>query len=104
MAAEAVYKIKEFEDKGKEIVKNANEEAKRILASSTEDCEQERDAMLQNMQWQRTTMIQAAVDKANKACEEIISQGAAEREALLTPASDKLESAIKLVMERIVSV
>lgn len=104
MAAQAVFKIKETEDKGKEIIRKAKEESKRILAQAREDCESQKQVLLEKTLAEKQGIIQAAVDKANKQCETITAQGAAQRKKLLDPDQSKLERAIQLVMERIVSV
>lgn len=104
MAAEAVYKIKETEDKGKEAIKKANEEAKKILAEAKENSVKQKQSVLEEALRKKAAMIQSAVERANKRCEEISAEGAEEREKLLSPDSARLERAIQLVMERIVSV
>lgn len=104
MAAEAVYKIKETEEKGKEVVRQANEEAKRILAAARETSAGKKKELLDQALREKAAIVQSAVDKANKTCEGIAAKGAEERDNILAPDSSKVERAIQLVMERIVSV
>lgn len=104
MAADAVYKIKETEDKGKASIKKANEEAKQILSAARTESAAKKQEVIDGALQEKAALIQSAVAKANKSCEEINSQGEAERKKLLAPEGGKLDSAIQLVMERIVSV
>lgn len=104
MAAEAVYQIKQTEDQGRETVRKAGDTAKQIVADAKKKGEEHRKTVLEDAMRQRETIIRAAVERANKECEAIVKQGAVQRESLMNPESSKLESAIQLVMERIVSV
>ena len=102
MAAEAVYKIKEAEETCRETLKNAAQKAKEIVAQAGKDGEEKRGQILDSARWQRQTLLQQAADKVIATCETIAVHGAEEREKILAPDSAKMESAVKLVMERIV--
>lgn len=104
MAAEAVGKIRETEEKGREIIKKAGDEAKRILSAAREEGAARRKSLLEEAGRERESMLRAAAERAGKRCEAIAAEGAAERERILSPESSRMESAVRLVMERIVSV
>jgi vacuolar-type H+-ATPase subunit H len=103
LAAEAVFKIKEAEDQGKELVRKAGDEARQLVADAKRDGGESKKSILADAAREKKDLMDAAVRRADKRCEAIVSEGAAEREKLLAPPGEKLSSAIKLVMERIVS-
>lgn len=104
MAAEAIYTIKETEQKSRELVKEAGLKAQQILAAARTDSAAQKEAALRQAEQEKAALIEAAVNEARLRCDEVAAQGAAEREKIMTPDPARLESAINLVMERIVSV
>lgn len=104
MAAEAVYKIKAAEEQARDIVKKANAEAKQILSNAREKSALCRKAVLDEAMNEREKILRSAAERAEERCVDIIQKGNAQRAALLAPDEAKMDRAIKLVMERIVSV
>lgn len=104
MAADAVNKIRETEEQGRLAVRRAADEAKQIVAAAGKEADERRQAILRDAASQRDSMIQEARNKAQQTCKTIEDEGNADRQKLLSPDPDKLDSAVKFVMERIVSV
>lgn len=104
MAGEAVLKIKETEDRGKELIRASTEEARQIADNYAKNSAEQRDAMLVKAENTKAEIIEAAAKKAGAECEELGKHGALEKEAILNPGAEKLEQAIKFITERIVSV
>lgn len=104
MASEAILAIKKAEDEGKEIIKQATEEAKKIAASYAKNLQEQKDSIMVRARHTRESMVNEAAEKAQRDCEELERQGKAEKETILSPDDKKLEQAIKFITERIVSV
>lgn len=103
MAAEAVHKVKEAEERGRDIRKRAGEEAKRLLAEAREQGAAQKKSTEQEARQLKKEMLQSAVKRADENCRAIEARGTEERAKLLAPEASRMERAIQLVMERIVS-
>lgn len=104
MAAEAVLKIKEAEDRGRELIRKAGEEARQIALSYERNSAEQRNTILVKAKNTKAEIIDAAVKKAGTECEELERRGDEEKKAILDPGAEKLEQTIKFITERIVSV
>lgn len=103
MAAEAVLKVKEAEEKGSELIRKSNEEAKEIIKRSGFDGEKKRKAIVNEACKTKEKIIEMAVNKAALECSELIKKGSEEKANILNPEKKKFERAVSLVVERIVN-
>ncbi len=104
MAKEAILKIKEAENQSAEILKKASDEARDLLRDAQEKADAKKKANLDGIRKDRAALLEAAEATAKEQCRPIIDAGNAEIQAILHPSNDKVEAAVKLVIERIVNV
>ena len=103
MAKEAVLKIKQAEERGKEQLRAATEEARQITQSYAQNAAEQREAILIKARHTREGIIAARTKKAEAKCGELAREAEVEKRAILNPGEAKLEQAIKFITERIVS-
>lgn len=96
MAAEAALKIREAEDKGIEMIRNAETQAREILDQAEKDSVLKRTTVLTEAKRLAAEQLELARTKA----EEDSGRLSAERGSAL---GDRIEKAVALVVERIVS-
>lgn len=101
MAAEAVLKIKEAEEKGSERVKNASERAKEVIRTAESSAALKKNEIIGEAGKRRTEIIGAALEKAAAECGELSKIGNAEKEKILNPSSDAFGSAVEYAVEKI---
>ena len=104
MASEAVLRIKEAEDKAKEVIRRANENAKQIVTAAQKAAEAKRSEILKNAHDAKAADISQAALKAEKKCEALLAEGARTRQSILAPEPAKLAQAVDLIVKRMVSV
>ena len=103
MAQEAVLRVKQAEDSGKEMVRAATEQARQLVADARKQAVDRRTQIIDRANEARAEKIAQGAQKAQAQCDALAQQGRAERDGYLAPQADKRERAIKLIMERIVS-
>jgi V/A-type H+-transporting ATPase subunit G/H len=104
LAAEAVQKVKEAEERGKDIIREATDQARRAVAEADRSAADRRKSILAEAAKNRQDSIDAATLQAEKDCEALLEEGARDRELLLSPDPGKFDGAVKLIVERIVRV
>lgn len=103
MAQEAVFRVKEAEDQGKELIRKATEEARHISSSYARNAMEQKEAIMVKANHAREETIRKAVQKAEADCEALMKSGSSEKNAILNPGADKLKKAVRFITERIVS-
>lgn len=103
MAAEAIGRIKQAEDKGGETIRNAQEAAKEILKSAQKVGGEKKQKILQEAREQYDKLIQKAQEEAETECAPLWSDGKKEMDKILNPEIQLLNRAVGKVVERIVS-
>ena len=102
MAVEAVLKVNEAEEKGNEVIKEAAAKAREIIQNAEAKALSERGGIIGAAGGMRDEIIRAAVEKAMKECEGMAAQSGARMEGFRNPGEQKLDGAVKIVLERIV--
>ena len=102
MAAEVVIKIKEAEEKADEIVKQATEQSRKLIADTQKAVSDRRKEFSVESANERTSIIEAAENEARKQSESLVAEGNRQVEKILNPEEKKLNSAVELIIERIV--
>ncbi len=103
MAGEAVLKIKQAEEAGRELVRAATEEARQITQSYAQNAAEQRETILVKARNTRDKIIDSAVKKAQAECGKLSAEAEKEKQSILSPGAERLEAAIKYITERIVS-
>ncbi|MDL2274200.1 hypothetical protein LJC34_06650 [Oscillospiraceae bacterium OttesenSCG-928-G22] len=103
MAAEAVYRIKEAEETAEKRQKDASAEASDIIANAKLHGESKKKSIVKDAEDRKREMIERATAAAVSAAEPVVLKGVEEREKIVNPGADKLEEAIRLIVERIVN-
>jgi vacuolar-type H+-ATPase subunit H len=103
LAVEAVLKVKEAEDQGKELLRAANDAARSILQNAEKEAAGQKKSILDAAARERKTLVEAAISQAEWDSGPLVTAGAQERERLLSPEPAKFEGAVNLIVERIVS-
>ncbi len=103
MAADAVVKIKEAEEKGAEIIRLANEQAKEIIQNASKDGLQKRLEIITQANMERIKIIEAAIKSANESCKPLIDEGNKAKGRIKHPDPNALKKATDIVIERIVN-
>lgn len=104
MAAQAVLRIKDAEDAGKELVRRANEQARQIMSDAAKESDRRCKEILDEAQKKRLQMMKNAEETAENDCGELIARGENERDSILSPPRERLDKAVELITERIVRV
>jgi V/A-type H+-transporting ATPase subunit G/H len=103
LAVEAVLKVKEAEEQSREILRTANDAARSILLNAEKEAARQKKSILDAAADERKTLVEAAVSQAEWDSGPLVTEGAQERERLLSPDTGKFEGAVNLIVERIVS-
>lgn len=104
MAAEAVLKVSEAEERGGELLRQAGEEARDIVKQAEADGERKRKAIIEEALKTRDVAIKAAVDKAGRECAEMAKRGDEEVQKLPSPGKARFDKAVSIIVERIVKI
>ncbi|MGL4740133.1 MAG: ATPase [Sarcina sp.] len=104
MAVEIISEIKNTEQLAREIIINANKEAKEIISKATLDAEQTRKSILDNAKSEGQEIIDAAVTSANIEAEKLFEKGEKDCKSITSLEQEKIDQAVKLVIERIVNI
>ena len=102
MAAQAVLRINEAEEAGREILRKAGEQARQVTSAADKEAGDRARNMVSEAQKAKQVMIDAAKQKAETDSEELLAGGRAERDKLLSPEPVKRRDAINFVIERVV--
>lgn len=102
MAAEAVYKIKEAEEKGTAIIRYANEKANEIIQNAVRDGAQRSEEIIEQAYQVKSEIIKASIKNAYESCMPMTEKSNREIAKIKNPDGKKLEIAINAVIERIV--
>ena len=103
MAAEVVIKIREAEEKADEIVKLAAEQSRKLIADAQKADSDRRKEFAADCLKERAGIIETAENEARNQSESLVAEGNRQVEKILNPESKKLDSAVELIIERIVS-
>ncbi|MGL5764869.1 MAG: ATPase [Sarcina sp.] len=104
MAVEIISEIKNTEQVAREIIINANKEAKEIISKATLEAEQSHKAILDDAKCEGQKIIDAAVTSANIKAEKLFEQGKKDCKSITDLDKEKIDQAVKLVIERIVNI
>jgi len=104
VALEAVRKLKEAEDKGASIIREATAKAEEIKRGCEAACAQKREEILSAAESERESLITSAREKAAEECEALSFRSESEISSVLDPGDDKLESAVSYICGKIVGV
>jgi V/A-type H+-transporting ATPase subunit G/H len=103
MAAEAVLKVREAEEKARETLSKSAEEAKEIINNAGSEGEKKRRAILDEAYESKKRVIETAVGKAGEECLKLSDDGEKAKAGILNPDKKKFKKAEDLVIERIVN-
>jgi len=103
LAKEAIGKIKAAEDSGNEKTKKASEDARRLVKAAEADAAEKQKEILQNARQQSERLLDQARAQALAQCKPLITEGDAAIAAIRNPDPAKMDKAVGLVVERIVS-
>ena len=103
MAKEAVLKVKEAEDLAAELVKDAQEKARTVIAAAERESIEKYRALLKLADAEKDAIVREAVRAAEAECGPLDQEGGAQANQILNPDHSKYEKAVTTVMERIVN-
>lgn len=104
MAKEAILKIKKAEDNSAAIIKKASDSSREILREAETSADAQKKSVIDDTKKEVAAMLEIAQAEAESHCQPLIAQGEKEIAAIKNPKKDKVDSAVKLVIERIVNV
>lgn len=102
MAAEAIQRIKDAEDKASMKLAEALEEAKKISKAAQKKGSDKRQAILADAKRQREEIMEKARSEAEAESVPLTKESDAEINQIKNPAPKKLDEAVGKVIERIV--
>ncbi|SHJ85398.1 V/A-type H+-transporting ATPase subunit G/H [Clostridium amylolyticum] len=102
MALEAINEIRKAEEEADLLIKNAQEESREIIKQGNLKAEMSYDEIIKSAKSQSDNYFKKAETEGNLASEPILKLGREETEELLNVSQEKLQQAVKLVVERIV--
>jgi len=102
LAAEAVLRINEAEEQGREILRKASDRARQITSGAEKEAKDKAKNMIAEAQKTRQAMIDAARQEAEKGSQELLAGGEAERNRLLSLEPARRRDAIDFVMKKVV--
>lgn len=104
LALEAIEAIKKSEANAKQLINDANNEAREIISKAKEDAQKQYEDVLAKAKEKTNKLINDAVNIGNKEAEPILAKGKKDAEDILNISDDKKNNAVKLVVERIVKI
>jgi vacuolar-type H+-ATPase subunit H len=102
LAAEAVLKIREAEEKGGEMIKDAGAEAREILRKAEADGVLMKNGVAQEAEREKLRIISEAEATAAKESAKLEDKNKSELYEMRTPSGQKLTDAVALVVKSVV--
>ncbi|MDR0880167.1 MAG: ATPase [Clostridioides sp.] len=102
MAVEALEKIQQAESNAKSIVDDAMDQSRKILSQAETKANQEYQKIVDQAKEEAVGIRNDATNRGNLQSQPIIAKGEKEVEAILSTSGEKIDQAVKLVIERIV--
>lgn len=100
---EIISSILEAENKAEEIVKKANEDAKKILLDSENDAEKIRNSAIYVQKVHASSSIKKANEKADEEYNKIILAGQDDAEKIIEVARPKMDEVVNKILEKILA-
>jgi vacuolar-type H+-ATPase subunit H len=101
MATEALRKVRETEEKAEDLIHNGYDEADRILSDARIDAGRMQNAALDRVRREVKFMREALDKDAKEEIRALQEEGEAERQKIRRGAGDRMEEAVRLVLEEI---
>jgi vacuolar-type H+-ATPase subunit H len=102
VAAEAVLKIREAEEKGGEMLRDAGAEAREILRKAEAEGVLKKNGAIQDAEREKLRIIADAEASAAKESAKLENKNKSDLYAMRTPSGRKLEDAVALVVKSVV--
>lgn len=102
MAIEAINKIKESEEHGNEIIAKATAEAKEIIKNARTEGAQRYEEIIKSAKTEKAKILEDAEKEGANIAGPIISKCTEDGKKYLNMENKKMDSAVKLIYERIV--
>lgn len=100
---EIISSILDAENKAEEIVKKANDDAKKLLLESENDAEKIRNSAIYVQKVHASSSIKKANEKAQKEYEKIILEGNKDAEKIVDDARPKMDDVANKILEKILA-
>ena len=100
---EIISSILDAENKAEEIVKKANEDAKKILLESENDAENIKNNAIYVQKVHASSSIKKANEKANEEYDKIILEGQKDAEKIVESAKPKMQEVANKILEKILA-
>lgn len=102
MAIEAIKEIKKVEMQADEMIKKAHEQSKKIISDATIQADERYNSIIEEARNVARGIISNAEDAGRKEAEVILSEGEEQCAEVSNLTGSKIDSAVNLVIERIV--
>lgn len=104
MAIKVISEIQKAEQYAKEIIVQANKDSKDIMSKATLQADEIHKKILESAKKEAEGFMQASIAEGNYEAEKLFAKGKQECEDIMAPSQDKIDKAVKLVIERIVNI
>ena len=104
MAIEAIKEIKKVEEKADMLVKEAHQKSKEIISKATLQGEEQYNAIVGTAKESAQEIIDTAISSGEDEAKAIKLAGSEKCASILNLSNDKVDAAVKLVIERIVNI
>ncbi|MGL4655590.1 MAG: ATPase [Sarcina sp.] len=104
MAIEVISEIQKAEQYAKETLVQANKDSKDITSKATLQAEEIYKQILDAAKKEANGFMQASISEGNYEAEKLFAKGKEDCKNIIAPAQDKVDEAVKLVIERIVNI
>jgi V/A-type H+/Na+-transporting ATPase subunit G/H len=102
LAIDAINEIKKAEAKAEELISKAQVDIKEILKNANKEAEEKYADIIGNAKVKAKSIMDEYIALGNETAEPILATGKKESMEILNISADRLQNAVKLVIERIV--
>lgn len=104
MAVEVIKDIKSAEEKADAIIKESQLESKDIIKNANIKAQNDYDSIINETKDKVKTIMEEAISLGEEEATPILELGKKKKEDILNVSQDRFQEAVKLVIERIVSI
>ncbi|MGL5615185.1 MAG: ATPase [Sarcina sp.] len=104
MAIEVISEIKKAEEAAKDLIKEAQSEVRDLIAKATINSENEYKKIVDEAKNKGENKIKEKIELANKETNDLFVAGKEDCAKIQSVSSEKIDEAVKLVIERIVNI
>lgn len=104
MAVEAIKEIKKVEKQAEAMVKEAHQQSKEIISKATLQGEVQYKTIVEEAKVKAQEIINLSITSGNEEAEALLVAGESKCAGIRNLSEDRINSAVKLVIERIVNI